>query len=81
MPMTYLPLIGTAIDVSLRLKSKDEGLRGVTPENKVTLEIPLAVLNLLTPSQAAIMTFYTGSVFVSKTPVSPHQAVSLDLFS
>jgi hypothetical protein len=35
--MTYLPLIGTAMDVSLRLKSKDEHLKGVTPENKVAL--------------------------------------------
>ena len=74
--MSYLPLIGTAIDVSLRLKSKDEELRGVTPENKVALGVSFTVPNLPTLSQASVMAFYTGSVFVSKTPISPHQAVS-----
>ena len=77
--MAYLPLIGTVIDVSLRLKGKDENLRGVTPENKVALGIPFVVLNSPTLSQASVMTFYAGSVFMSKTPVFLHQAVSLYL--
>lgn len=74
--MTYLPLIGTAIDVSLRLKSKDEVPRGITPENKVTLGFFFAHPNSLTFSQTSVMAFYTGSVLMSKTAVSPHQAVS-----
>ena len=72
----YLPLIGTAIDVSLRLKGKDESLRGVTPENKALFSHPLVILNLPVFLQALVLAFYTGSVFMSKTPISPHQAVS-----
>jgi len=50
MPFAYLPLIGTAIDVSLRLKGKDENLRGVTPESKVIFWTYFAIFGLLTPS-------------------------------
>jgi len=48
-PLTYLPLIGIAIDVSLRLKAKDENLRGITPENKVAFEIRSAIADTSTP--------------------------------
>lgn len=75
--MTYLPLIGTVIDVSLRLKSKDEDRKGVTPENKVAPRVPSSVITQPTFLQVSVMAFYTGSVFMSKTPVSLHQAVSL----
>lgn len=78
--MTYLPLIGTVIDVSLRLKSKDEHPVGANPETKVALVVPFAILNLPTLSQASVMAFYTGFVLISKTPISPHQAVSLGHF-
>ena len=44
-PLAYLPLIGTAIDVSLRLKGKDENLRGITPENKVAFGTRFIALN------------------------------------
>ena len=80
MPLTCLSLIGTAIDVSLRLKGKDENLRGVTPENKVEFSICFAIVNPPTPLQASVLAFYTTSVFMSKAPVSPHQAVSLGPF-
>ncbi|KAI5995298.1 armadillo-type protein [Pisolithus orientalis] len=55
-PLVYIPLLGTAVDVTLRLKNvKDDSLKQITPAIKED-----------------IMALYTSAVLMSKGSVSPH---------
>ncbi|TCD64479.1 translational activator of GCN4 [Steccherinum ochraceum] len=62
--LTIVPLLGTAIDVTLRLKHvKDEELKTIDPSMK-----------------SDILAFYASSVLMSKIPVAPHTCSALHDF-
>ncbi|KAI5991791.1 armadillo-type protein [Pisolithus marmoratus] len=63
-PLTHISLLGTAVDVTLRLKNvKDDYLRQINPAIK-----------------GDIVALYTSFVLMSKGPVSPHTSNALHDF-
>ncbi|KAI5983714.1 armadillo-type protein [Pisolithus albus] len=63
-PLAYIPLLGTAVDVTLRLKNvKDDSLTQIRPVIK-----------------GDIVALYTSTVLMSKGPVSPHISNALHDF-
>jgi hypothetical protein len=70
-PLVYIPLLSTAVDVMIRLKSiKDESLKQVP---KVRAHRPWAFLADL--PQEGIVNLYTTHVLMSKTAVPAHTSV------
>ncbi|KAI6117782.1 armadillo-type protein [Pisolithus croceorrhizus] len=63
-PLAYIPLLGLAVDVTLRLKDvKEDSLSQITPVTK-----------------GDIATLYSSAVLMSKGPVSPHTSNALHDF-
>lgn len=63
-PLRFTSLLGVSVDVLIRLKTTDE-----PPESR----LPVDLKNL-------ILTFYTTSILMSKTTLSPHISTALDDF-
>jgi len=79
-PLVAIPLLGTAVDVTTRLKGvEDVNLTSVSAELKV---IDCRRIGLhLTVSQTGILTLYSNSVLMSRTHVSSHITVASTIFS
>lgn len=76
-PLVYIPLLSTAVDVTIRLKNiKDESLKQIPPSVKVCPSFSsLGYLDDLV--QDAIVNLYTTQVLMSKTAVPPYSSVRL----
>jgi hypothetical protein len=74
-PLVAIPLLGTAVDVTMRLKGvEDINLTSVSAELKVITAVRIGPH--LTVSQTGILTLYSNSVLMSRTHVPSHITVA-----
>lgn len=77
-PLVYIPLLGTAVDVTIRLKNiKDESLKQIPLSVKASAHLVLLYAFLVDWAQEGIVNLYTTHVLMSKTTVSAHSSVRL----
>lgn len=79
-PLIYIPLLGTAFDVTIRLKNvKHDSFKQIPPSLKVSLTSPLFDIDFprCDLAQDGIINLYTTLVLMSKTAVPVHVSVRL----